>query len=61
MALSTFYILFFGHVNMYILLPLHVINNLTVFIFNNSAIFLLLQYYEKTFYVGYIVDQLHVS
>jgi hypothetical protein len=46
---------------MYIPLHLHVINNLTVFIFNNSAIFLLLQYYEKTFYPGYIVDKLHVS
>lgn len=46
---------------MYIPLHLHVINNLTVFIFNNSAIFLLLQYYEKTFYAGYNVDKLHVS
>ena len=46
---------------MYILLPLQGINNLTVFIFNNSGIFLLLQYYEKMFTAGYAVDKLYVS
>jgi len=46
---------------MYIPLPLQGFNNLSVLIFNNSGIFLLLQYYEKTFIAGYPVDKLYVN
>jgi hypothetical protein len=51
----------FDYVNMYIPLPLQGFNNLSVLIFNNSGIFLLLQHYEKSFIAGYTVDKLYVS
>ena len=43
---------------MYNPLPLQGFNNLSVLIFNNSGILLLLQYYEKTFIAGYTIDKL---